>query len=181
MAWETIRYQREKLYEEVWAEPMSAVAARYGVSSAALAKVCRKLAVPTPERGYWALKAAGRPPATPRLRAMKPGQPTTIASEHWRSETDEDRRIRAEEAERRQLEKRKLDDLASRVLDHVQAEEIRGFLRAIDAHAAVNGPVGPQAEVTAWMDWARGVASSLEENAIRTLLTYRPPPTRSPG
>jgi hypothetical protein len=34
MAWETIRYEREKLYQEVWAEPMSAVATRYGVSSA---------------------------------------------------------------------------------------------------------------------------------------------------
>jgi len=176
MAWETIQYQREKLYEEVWTDPMSAVAARYGVSSAVLAKVCRKLAVPMPERGYWALKAAGRPPAKPRLRATKPDQPTTYAADYWRPETDEDRRLRAEETERRQLEQRKLDDLASRVLDHVQAEEIRGFLRAIDAYAAVNGPVGPQPEVTAWMDWARGVASSLEANAIRTLLTYRPPP-----
>lgn len=180
MAWETIRYQREKLYEEVWTEPMSAVAARYGVSSAVLAKVCRKLAVPTPERGYWALRAAGRPPEKPRLRAMKPGQLTTIASEHWRAETDEDRRARAEETERRQVEQRKLDDLASRVLDHVQAEEIRGFLRAIDAYAAVNGPVGPPPEVTAWMDWAWGVARSLEENAVRTLLTYRPPPAPQP-
>jgi hypothetical protein len=178
MAWETIRYDREKLYQEVWTEPMSTVAARYGVSSVALAKACRKLAVPTPERGYWALKAAGRPPAKPRLRAIKAGQPTTITSDHWRPETEDDKRIRQEEDERRRLEQRKLDDLASRVLDHVQAEEIRGFLRSIEAHASVNGPVGPQPEVTAWMDWARGVASSLEESAIRTLLTYRPPPAK---
>ena len=110
---------------------------------------------------------------------MKPGQATTIAADRWRPETDDDRRARAEETERRQLEQRKLDDLASRVLDHVQAEEIRGFLRAIDAYATVNGPIGSQPEVTAWMDWARGVANSLEEDAIRTLLTYRPAP--APG
>src|SRR5215510_3455144 len=104
MAWETIRYEREKLYQEVWAEPMGAVAARYGVSSASLAKVCRKLAVPTPERGYWALKAAGRPPARPRLRSTKPDEAVAITSDRWRPETDEEKRIREQEIERRELE-----------------------------------------------------------------------------
>ncbi|HPA80588.1 MAG TPA: hypothetical protein PLS95_07210 [Thermoanaerobaculales bacterium] len=33
---------REKLYEEVWAEPMTTVAARYGVSSNFLARVCER-------------------------------------------------------------------------------------------------------------------------------------------
>ncbi|HVV51396.1 MAG TPA: hypothetical protein VHO06_17125 [Polyangia bacterium] len=178
MAWTTIQYDREKLYQEVWTEPMTAVAARYGVSSAALATVCRKLAVPRPGRGYWALMAAGRPPAKPGLPAVKPGQPTTVTSERWRPESEQERRIREEEIEGRRLEQQKLDDLASRVLDHVQAEEIRGFLRAVEAYAAVNGSVGPEPEVTAWMDWARGVAISLQEKAIRTLLVYRPPPAR---
>ena len=176
MAWETIRYDREKLYQEVWDEPMLAVAARYGVSSGALAKACRKLAVPTPARGYWALEAAGRPPAKPRLPAIKAGETKAITWDRFRPETEDEKRIREQKIERQRLEQQKLDDLASRVLDHVQAEEIRGFLRAVEAYTAVNGPVGPQAQIAAWMDWARGVASSLEENAIRTLLTYRPPP-----
>ena len=30
-------YEREKLYEEVWAEPVKIVASRYGVSDVALA------------------------------------------------------------------------------------------------------------------------------------------------
>jgi hypothetical protein len=368
---ETIRYEREKLYEEVWAEPMLAVAARYGVSSVALAKTCRQLGVPTPTRGYWALKAAGRDTKKPRLPAPKPGQQIVItrarssdpnavwrrrepprvekdagprivvppalanphglvaaslarvrhasASANWhaapdearldirvtaatleravllmdtlikrlemrgylmevtapeprpepdslgraqpprpsvtrvsvdgelvalhvremvengqpsgelcvsispipagwnvrtawhdakrplerclgdvvrgivtlarallqdstereskRREAEEKERIQNATIERNRLEQQKLDDLASRVLDHVQAEEIRGFLRAIDAYVAVNGPVGPEPEVAAWMDWARGIAHKLEEDAIRTLLTYRPPPS----
>jgi len=54
-------YQRDKLYEEVWAEPVVKVAERYGVSGPGLAKTCRKLEVPLPPRGYWAkLKAARR-------------------------------------------------------------------------------------------------------------------------
>ena len=84
MTWETIRYERDKLYEEVWTQPMLTVAARYGVSSVALAKTCRKLAVPTPPRGYWALKAVGRAPVKPRLPAAKAGQQTTIAATRWR-------------------------------------------------------------------------------------------------
>jgi hypothetical protein len=53
-------YEREKLYQEVWAEPVKMVARRYGVSDVALAKTCRKLAIPLPGRGYWARLRAGQ-------------------------------------------------------------------------------------------------------------------------
>jgi hypothetical protein len=50
-------WDREELYKEVWAEPIIHVAKRYGISDVAIAKVCRKLNVPVPGRGYWAKKA----------------------------------------------------------------------------------------------------------------------------
>jgi hypothetical protein len=37
---------REDLYKEVWAEPMTRVAARHEVSSSFLARVCQRLNVP---------------------------------------------------------------------------------------------------------------------------------------
>jgi Zn-dependent peptidase ImmA (M78 family) len=43
---------REKLYEEVWSEPMTTVAKRYDVSSNFLARICERLHVPHPLRGY---------------------------------------------------------------------------------------------------------------------------------
>src|SRR5206468_10091611 len=58
------RYPREKIYEEIWTEPMIKVAKRYNVSDVALAKVCRKLNIPRPGRGYWEKKAAGKPAST---------------------------------------------------------------------------------------------------------------------
>lgn len=61
----TTNYEREKLYKEVWTEPVLVVAKRYGVSNVALAKACRKLAVPLPPRGYWARVRAGRKAPTP--------------------------------------------------------------------------------------------------------------------
>ena len=49
------RYDRHKLYEEIWSEPIQHVAKRYRISDVALAKVCRKLNIPRPGRGYWAI------------------------------------------------------------------------------------------------------------------------------
>jgi hypothetical protein len=60
---------REALYEEVWAEPMTKVAARYGMASNLLGRICDRLRVPCPSWGYWAQlkvgKADPRPPLPP--------------------------------------------------------------------------------------------------------------------
>src|SRR5688572_25778112 len=63
---------REALYKKVWSQPMLALANEYGVSSSYLARVCSRLNVPRPERGYWAKLAAGRmlkQPPLPEARA----------------------------------------------------------------------------------------------------------------
>lgn len=55
------RYDRQKLYDRVWSVPMWTLCKEYGVSDVALAKTCRRLHVPVPGRGYWAMLAAGKP------------------------------------------------------------------------------------------------------------------------
>lgn len=52
-------YEREKLYNEVWAEPVLTVAKRYGVSNVALKKVCKNMNIPVPPPGYWTKARAG--------------------------------------------------------------------------------------------------------------------------
>ncbi len=42
----TETYEREKLYDEVWKEPVLVVAKRYGLSNVGLAKACRKTRCP---------------------------------------------------------------------------------------------------------------------------------------
>ena len=67
------RWSRDALYKEVWAEPVMTVAKRYGVSGNAIAKVCKKLHIPLPGRGYWARKAYGysvRQIALPSMREV---------------------------------------------------------------------------------------------------------------
>src|SRR5690349_20673679 len=55
-----ITISREQLYKQVWETPMSRLAADYGISGNGLAKICDRLNVPYPPRGYWARKAAGQ-------------------------------------------------------------------------------------------------------------------------
>jgi len=64
-------WDRNSLYEEVWATPMAKLAKRHGISDVGLAKVCRKLAIPVPGRGYWAKKEAGRAVQRIPLPALK--------------------------------------------------------------------------------------------------------------
>jgi len=51
---------RATLYNEVWTDPVTVVAPRYGLSDVGLAKICRALVIPLPSRGYWAKIKAGK-------------------------------------------------------------------------------------------------------------------------
>lgn len=64
---------REALYALVWSEPMLRIAARFGVSSSYLARVCTTMNVPRPERGYWAKLAVGKKQTKPPLPEPGPG------------------------------------------------------------------------------------------------------------
>ena len=73
---------REQLYDEVWSAPMATLARKHGLSDVGLAKICRKLDIPVPWRGFWRKKEVGqsvkRPPlpklpasATPTMRLVR--------------------------------------------------------------------------------------------------------------
>jgi len=54
-------FRPEDLYDLVWTSPVSEVAARLGASDVALAKLCRRAAIPRPGRGYWQRTESGQP------------------------------------------------------------------------------------------------------------------------
>jgi AcrR family transcriptional regulator len=62
----TVVFTREQLYQRVWSRPLRLVAREFGVSGNALAKICSRMLVPYPSRGYWAKVRGGgasvRPP-----------------------------------------------------------------------------------------------------------------------
>lgn len=66
-------FSRQALYDLVWSRPMSAVAAELSLSSNGLSKICDRLLIPYPGRGYWSKAAAGRAPERTPLPQAPPG------------------------------------------------------------------------------------------------------------
>jgi hypothetical protein len=74
MSWETIRYNRNTLYEQVWSEPILKVAMSYGISNVGLAKICDRLKIPRPGMGYWQRLKFGKTVQKPPLPALREGE-----------------------------------------------------------------------------------------------------------
>ena len=68
---ETIFLKREELYKMVWSEPVSKLARGYGLSDRGLGKICNRLEIPVPGRGYWQMKKKGLKMPVPPLRPTK--------------------------------------------------------------------------------------------------------------
>lgn len=63
---------RKALYERVWAEPMTKIAADFGVSNFSLKGLCERFDIPTPRSGHWQKKEVGRAPEPPMLPQTRP-------------------------------------------------------------------------------------------------------------
>ena len=59
----SVTFSRERLYELVWSQPISRIGPRYGVSDTAIAKICRKLDVPSHREAI----GLGWPTGTPSI------------------------------------------------------------------------------------------------------------------
>lgn len=69
---------REALYIKIWETPTVKIAEEFGISDVAIGKMCRKLEVPKPPRGYWARVQAGAKKSIPALRKAKEETPPGI-------------------------------------------------------------------------------------------------------
>jgi hypothetical protein len=78
---------REDLYQQVWQKPMSRLGEQYGISGNGLKKICDRLHVPYPPRGYWAKLAAGKAVKAAPLTKPPVGTPAqaTSSQSHWRT------------------------------------------------------------------------------------------------
>ena len=127
----TVTFTREQLYQRVWSKPLSLVAEELGVSGNALAKICSRLLVPYPPRGYWAKVSGGkalvRPslPAAPEVNMRR----VTISSERAASRRT---RTRLKPSERRE----QLIDVAKEII--LKEGMHAATMKRIAAHAGVS-------------------------------------------
>lgn len=70
---------RKKLYDLVWSEPMRNLSVRFGISDVALKKTCARAEIPTPDRGYWAKKEAGKETFQAILPMRPPGMDDEVS------------------------------------------------------------------------------------------------------
>jgi AcrR family transcriptional regulator len=75
----TVRLTRQALYDLVWSKPLSSIATALGIGGGRLAKICDRVLVPYPPRGYWAKAQAGRSNLTPR--EPLPAPPAAVSNE----------------------------------------------------------------------------------------------------
>jgi integrase len=72
------RISRQELYDLIWSQPMSRLAARLGISDVGLGKVCRRANIPVPARGYWAKISAGETFHRPALPTQQKETTDTV-------------------------------------------------------------------------------------------------------
>ncbi len=91
------RLSRKALYDLVWSEAMKNLATRFGVSDVALKKTCARAGIPTPDRGYWAKKEAGKDTLQPAFPPRPPGMDDEVCvgggSNRWYGYSSADERL----------------------------------------------------------------------------------------
>jgi len=73
-----IRLDRTALFDRVWSEPVEKLAHEWGLSGRGLAKICQRLKIPVPPRGYWAKLQNGHRVRRSRLPPLEPGEAEEI-------------------------------------------------------------------------------------------------------
>ena len=69
---------RDQLYKEIWKEPATKLAERYGISGSMVSRICDELHVPRPAPGHWMKLQYGHKVKIPKLPALEDGQ-----KDHW--------------------------------------------------------------------------------------------------
>ncbi len=147
---ETITFHRDQLYEEIWSVPILQLAKQYGISDVGLAKICKKMKIPRPPRGYWAKRSYGQPTIKPILRPAPDDTPSVVTVDrdtHQLAKVNDKRRVKHPAAI---TERQKVRRLKVALRDMEIARRTRLYLEAMQALPNAADP--EQAEWLAWVE-----------------------------
>lgn len=146
---ETIVFKREQLYKEIWSVPILQLAKQYGISDVGLAKICKRMKIPRPPRGYWAKHSFGQSTKIPRLLPALADTPTEVAvdrnAQHLAKINDQ-RRV---QSPTKAVERQRIRRLKIALRDMETARQARAYLEAMQALPNAADPA--QAEWLAWV------------------------------
>lgn len=154
---DNIFFKREQLYEEIWSTPTLQLAKKYGLSDVGLAKICRKMKIPRPPRGYWAKRSYGQP--TNR-------QPLPPATKDTLTEVmiDRDTKQLAKLHDKRRIantsmmqERQKIRRLKVALRDMDVASKTRAYITAMKASSKAKEP-----EMKQFLKWAETYANHID-------------------
>jgi len=79
---QAVALTREQLFAMVWSSPLKGLADQFGISGNGLAKICERMLIPHPPRGYWGRSPDRRPPppALPPAPLLMRDDPIVISA-----------------------------------------------------------------------------------------------------
>ena len=152
---ERVTLHREKLYQEVWQTPISQLASKYGLSDVGLAKVCKRMDIPLPPRGYWQKRRYGHEVKESNLPAARKQQ---AQAETQINKSEEDllhiARNKQSKSKLGHVERQRVFRLQAALKNWESSNRIRAFIAAM--RAAPRPPVWINLEYLSAEDWVGG-------------------------
>lgn len=173
----THNLSREELFALVWGKPTQQVAKDLGISDVAVGKLCARLQVPKPARGYWAKVEAGKKQRRPALDAFR------MEKEQARLELARAKSVGSLTKLQQQFFQTALSDLKGRGVDVSGVVQRGGRIAEIPADVASQILLTIQNRAHEWVKagqvvatWSHPAQNSLA-NLVGTLLPLAKPQT----
>jgi len=162
-----ITLHRDALYREVWETPMRQLAKRYDISDVGLTKICRKMDIPTPPRGYWAKRTNGQRVEKASLPPLSETGCAQIIYDRTLQELESAAKKRRIFKEQRQTEQQKIARLKAEMQDWDTSRRIRMYVAML--HSLPNAAEPGQAEFLAWAEQYAGHLDPMVDFRIEVL------------
>lgn len=155
---ERVTLHREKLYQEVWQTPISQLASKYGLSDVGLAKVCKRMDIPLPPRGYWQKRRYGHEVKESNLPAARKHQ---AQAETQINKSEEDllhiARNKQSKGKLGHVERQRVFRLQAALKNWESSNRIRAFIAAMRA-----SPAAGKEDFASFLAWADTYANHLD-------------------
>lgn len=146
---ERVVLQREVLHKEVWQMPIMHLARKYDMSDVGLAKVCKKMAIPLPPRGYWQKQSHGHRVHKKSLKPIDEKVQEAVVIDKTAEQLFQIARKRKATSEQRHKERQRIFRLQKELKDWEMSNRIRTYLAAMH-ESGMNTP--SRSDFLAWAD-----------------------------